>query len=121
MLLVQLLLGLGTIFASTKLELKVWFRAMYLMTQTKQGISRLDTVLSGTFIDGYWDAQPTQPQSRFKGLDKWPANEGRRPDDFCDGRVDARLDGEVLRVQVGKWNFHGFQSRGGCRRAGLPE
>jgi paraquat-inducible protein B len=37
-----------------------------------QGISRLDTVLSGTFIDGYWDAQPTQPQSRFKGLDKAP-------------------------------------------------
>ena len=32
----------GTIFASTKLELKVWFRAMYLMTQTKQGISRLE-------------------------------------------------------------------------------
>ena len=32
----------GTIFASTKLELKVWFRAMYHMTQTKQGISRLE-------------------------------------------------------------------------------
>jgi hypothetical protein len=32
----------GTIFASTKLELKVWFRAMSLMTQTKQGISRLE-------------------------------------------------------------------------------
>jgi ribosomal protein L37AE/L43A len=32
----------GTIFASTKLELKVWFRAMFLITQTKQGISRLE-------------------------------------------------------------------------------
>ena len=32
----------GTIFASTKLALTVWFRAMYLMTQTKQGISRLE-------------------------------------------------------------------------------
>ena len=32
----------GTIFASTKLELTVWFRAMYHMTQTKQGISRLE-------------------------------------------------------------------------------
>lgn len=32
----------GTIFASTKLDLKVWFRAMYLITQTKQGISRLE-------------------------------------------------------------------------------
>jgi transposase-like protein len=32
----------GTIFASTKVPLKVWFRAMYHMTQTKQGISSLE-------------------------------------------------------------------------------
>ena len=32
----------GTIFASTKLDLTVWFRAMYLLTQSKQGISRLE-------------------------------------------------------------------------------
>jgi ISXO2-like transposase domain/Transposase zinc-ribbon domain len=32
----------GTIFASTKLPLTTWFRAMYHMTQTKQGISRLE-------------------------------------------------------------------------------
>ena len=32
----------GTLFASTKLGLKTWFRAMHLMTQTKQGISRLE-------------------------------------------------------------------------------
>lgn len=32
----------GTIFASTKLQLTVWFRAMYHMTQTKQGISSLE-------------------------------------------------------------------------------
>jgi hypothetical protein len=32
----------GTIFASTKLDLTVWFRAMYLITQSKQGISRLE-------------------------------------------------------------------------------
>jgi hypothetical protein len=32
----------GTIFASTKLELTIWFRAMHLITQTKQGISRLE-------------------------------------------------------------------------------
>ena len=29
----------GTIFASTKLDLTVWLRAMFHMTQTKQGIS----------------------------------------------------------------------------------
>ena len=38
----QTSLTAGTIFASTKLPLTVWFRAMYLMTQTKQGISRLE-------------------------------------------------------------------------------
>jgi hypothetical protein len=32
----------GTIFASTKLPLRTWFRAMYHMTQTKQGISSLE-------------------------------------------------------------------------------
>jgi ribosomal protein L37AE/L43A/transposase-like protein len=32
----------GTIFASTKLPLRIWFRAMYHMTQTKQGISSLE-------------------------------------------------------------------------------
>ena len=32
----------GTIFASTKLRLRIWFRAMYHMTQTKQGISSLE-------------------------------------------------------------------------------
>src|SRR6476646_484031 len=32
----------GTIFHSTKLPLTVWFRAMYLITQTKQGISSIE-------------------------------------------------------------------------------
>lgn len=32
----------GTIFASTKLQLRVWFRAIYHLTQTKQGISSLE-------------------------------------------------------------------------------
>ena len=32
----------GTIFNSTKLPLTVWFRAMYLITQTKQGISAIE-------------------------------------------------------------------------------
>ena len=31
-----------TIFAATKLELTVWFRAMYHMTQSKQGISSVE-------------------------------------------------------------------------------
>ncbi len=32
----------GTIFASTKLPLRTWFRAIYHMTQTKQGISSIE-------------------------------------------------------------------------------
>ena len=32
----------GTIFASTKLPLPTWFRAMYHLTQTKQGISSIE-------------------------------------------------------------------------------
>jgi ribosomal protein L37AE/L43A len=38
----QTSLTAGTIFASTKLDLTVWFRAMHHMTQTKQGISALE-------------------------------------------------------------------------------
>lgn len=32
----------GTVFASTKVPLTTWFRAMYLITQTKQGISSIE-------------------------------------------------------------------------------
>jgi len=32
----------GTIFASTKLPLRLWFRAMYHLTQSKQGISSIE-------------------------------------------------------------------------------
>ena len=38
----QTSLTAGTIFASTKLDLTVWLRAMFHMTQTKQGISALE-------------------------------------------------------------------------------
>lgn len=39
---VQTSLIAGTIFASTKLQLRVWFRAIYHLTQTKQGISSIE-------------------------------------------------------------------------------
>ena len=32
----------GTIFASTKLPLRLWFRAIYHLTQSKQGISSIE-------------------------------------------------------------------------------
>ena len=37
-----------------------------------QGISRLDTVLTGAFVEGFWDDKPDEPQSRFQGLDRPP-------------------------------------------------
>jgi len=38
----QTSLSAGTIFAATKLPLRVWFRALYHLTQTKQGISSIE-------------------------------------------------------------------------------
>ena len=38
----QVSLTAGTIFASTKLPLRTWFLAMYLLTQTKNGVSALE-------------------------------------------------------------------------------
>lgn len=37
-----------------------------------QGISRLDTVLSGAFIEGWWDAEPKGERQIYAGLDKPP-------------------------------------------------
>ncbi|MFV0292071.1 MAG: MlaD family protein [Paracoccus sp. (in: a-proteobacteria)] len=35
-----------------------------------QGISRLDTVLSGVFIEGFWDADRGRPETNFVALDR---------------------------------------------------
>lgn len=40
---------------------------------TVAGISRLDTVLSGIFIEGSWDAVPGEPATRFTALPNQPA------------------------------------------------
>lgn len=37
-----------------------------------QGISRLDTVLTGAFVEGFWDDKPDEPQTHFQGLDRPP-------------------------------------------------
>ncbi|MFT4011912.1 MAG: MlaD family protein [Paracoccus sp. (in: a-proteobacteria)] len=41
---------------------------------TAQGISRLDTVLTGSFIEGYWDDKVDQEQTEFQGQDRPPLN-----------------------------------------------
>ncbi|TRW98799.1 MCE family protein [Paracoccus sp. M683] len=37
-----------------------------------QGVTRLDTVLTGAFIEGYWTASRGEPQNRFAGLERAP-------------------------------------------------
>ncbi|WP_207100802.1 intermembrane transport protein PqiB [Paracoccus shandongensis] len=39
---------------------------------TAQGVTRLDTVLTGSFIEGYWDATVSAPQDRFVGQERPP-------------------------------------------------
>jgi paraquat-inducible protein B len=39
---------------------------------TAQGVQRLDTVLSGSFVEGYWDATVTELADQFVGLDRPP-------------------------------------------------
>lgn len=37
-----------------------------------QGVTRLDTVLTGAFIEGYWDSEVTRKQTEFTGLERPP-------------------------------------------------
>lgn len=39
---------------------------------TAQGVTRLDTVLTGAFIEGYWDANVTDPTDHFVGQERPP-------------------------------------------------
>ncbi len=44
-----------------------------------QGVSRLDTVLSGGFIEGYWDAEIGAEAARFVGLERPPLIRSDQP------------------------------------------
>ncbi|WP_118134370.1 PqiB family protein [Oceanicella sp. SM1341] len=46
---------------------------------TAQGITGLDTVISGSYIEGAWDNTPGEEQSRFKGLDETPLTPADTP------------------------------------------
>ena len=77
-----------TIFAATKLDLMVWFRAMFHMTQTKQGISALE--LSRRLDVSYKTAWAMHHKLRQVMLER---NQGEP----LDGRIemdDAYLGGE---------------------------
>ena len=84
----QTSLTAGTIFAATKLDLTVWFRAMFHMTQTKQGISALE--LSRRIDVSYNTAWAMHHKLRQVMLER---NQGKP----LDGRIemdDAYLGGE---------------------------
>ena len=127
----QTSLTAGTIFHSTKLKLTVWFRAMYLMTQTKQGISRLELSRRlGVRYTTAWMlhhklAQVMMERDRLKPLD------GRvEMDDACIGgernggkrgrRADARLRHDAVRVKcrsLSPWKQRPSASRSASRSA----
>ncbi|WP_170317747.1 MlaD family protein [Paroceanicella profunda] len=46
---------------------------------TAQGITGLDTVISGSYIEGAWDNVPGDEQSTFKGLDESPLTPADTP------------------------------------------
>ena len=78
----------GTIFASTKLPLTIWFRAMYHMTQSKQGISRIELMRRlGVSYNTAWKIHHKLAQVMLE-------REAKKP---LEGRVeadDAYLGGE---------------------------
>src|SRR6266487_1031685 len=42
----------------------------------------------------------------FKGIDLRATNECRLCDDFCQGGIYLRLDGQILSVEIDEWYFH---------------
>ena len=71
--------GLSSVLADVRLEKEVApyvdSGASFWVVQpelTARGVSGLDTVLSGVFIEGTWDAEIGPPLSRFKGLETAP-------------------------------------------------
>ncbi len=53
-----------------------------------QGISRLDTVLSGTFVEGWWDATPKGGRGVFTGLERPPV----APDPTMGTMIELRAE-----------------------------
>lgn len=71
--------GLGAVIVSVRLDKEV---APFVDTGsqfwvvrpevTARGVTGLDTVLSGVFIEGSWDSVATTPETRFRGLNETP-------------------------------------------------
>lgn len=54
-----------------------------------QGVTRLDTVLSGGFIEGYWDADIGAPATRFTGLERPPLIRNDQPGSWVTLAMDT--------------------------------
>ncbi len=71
--------GLKTVIAEIRLDKKIEqyvdANAQFWIVRpelTTRGVSGLETVLSGVFIEGSWDGQPGEPASSFNGLSTAP-------------------------------------------------
>ncbi|WP_410216326.1 intermembrane transport protein PqiB [Paracoccus sp. (in: a-proteobacteria)] len=56
---------------------------------TAQGVTRLDTVLTGAFIEGYWDSEISVPTDRFVGLDRPPLVRSDQPGTWVTLSMDS--------------------------------
>ncbi|TJZ92180.1 MCE family protein [Paracoccus gahaiensis] len=54
-----------------------------------QGVTRLDTVLSGAFIEGYWDSDISAPADRFVGLVRPPLIREDQPGSWVTLSMDS--------------------------------
>ncbi|TGN57856.1 MCE family protein [Paracoccus liaowanqingii] len=54
-----------------------------------QGVTRLDTVLSGAFIEGYWDSDLSSPADRFIGLERPPLIRDDQPGSWVTLSMDS--------------------------------
>ena len=100
----QTTLTAGTIFASTKLPLTQWFRGMYHMTQTKQGISSLELARRlGVQQNTAWLMKQKLTQVMLEREDKKPLDGRIEMDDVYLG--GERHDGKRGRGAPGKTPF----------------
>lgn len=91
----------GTIFSATKLPLTQWFRAMYHLTQTKQGISSLELARRlGVQQNTAWLMKQKLTQVMLEREDKKPLDGRIEMDDIYLG--GERHDGKRGRGSPGK-------------------
>ena len=87
----QVSLTAGTVFANTKLPLRRWFLAMYLLTQSKNGLSAMPWGVS-------WESATTRPGRKHKRQVMLERDESGRLGQ-SDAQVDAYLGGDPRKTR----------------------